>query len=367
VVSNLLDSKKKEDFWYETQQDYEELRQEHYASLQERTYLPLEKAREKRLRVDWSLQSIVCPSFLGSKVFRDYPLDRLVDQIDWNPFFSVWQLKGNAPNRGYPKIFNDPKVGLEAKRVFDDAQNMLKEIIAKKSLQARGVLGFYAANSVGDDIEVYEDDSRQKKIATFYGLRQQAENDASEVYLSLSDFIAPKVSNVKDYIGIFVVSTGFGIEELEKRHQEQHDDYSSIMAKAIADRLAEAFAETLHEEVRKHYWGYASEESLSSAEKFKVKYAGIRPAPGYPTQPDHTEKTTIWNLLKAKEETGIELTESLAMWPAASVSGLYFASKESRYFAVGKITKEQVVDYAARKGTSVEEIERWLRPILSYE
>eukprot|EP01114_Cavostelium_apophysatum_P001273 TRINITY_DN1107_c0_g1_i1.p1 TRINITY_DN1107_c0_g1~~TRINITY_DN1107_c0_g1_i1.p1 ORF type:complete len:1245 (-),score=428.66 TRINITY_DN1107_c0_g1_i1:22-3756(-) len=369
VASSLLNEKQKIGYSEEIGMEYEELRNEHYASLKDRKYLPLEKAREKRLVIKnfSDPQAITKPSFLGNKAIKNYPIENLIDQIDWNPFFSVWELKGKYPNRGYPKIFNDATVGAEAKRVFDDAQKMLKRIIDEKLLQAHAVIGFYPANSVNDDIEIYSDEERQNKIATFYGLRQQADNDVGDSFLAVGDFIAPKSSGIKDYMGFFAVTTGFGAAELEKKFLADNDDYSNIMLKALADRLAESFAEVLHTEVRQNHWGYAKDEILSTEDKIKVKYRGIRPAPGYPTQPDHTEKITMWKLLQVEENTGIKLTESLAMLPAASVSGLYFANKESRYFAVGKIMKDQVESYAARKGMSVEETEKWLRPILSYD
>eukprot|EP01115_Flamella_aegyptia_P013764 TRINITY_DN7517_c0_g1_i1.p1 TRINITY_DN7517_c0_g1~~TRINITY_DN7517_c0_g1_i1.p1 ORF type:complete len:1241 (+),score=371.97 TRINITY_DN7517_c0_g1_i1:51-3773(+) len=366
VASSLLDENQYQDYTEEIAREYEELRKEHYASLKDRKYVSIEKAREKKPKIDWKNVKISKPSFIGSKVFEEYPLAKLIDYIDWNPFFATWQLKGKYPNRGYPKIFNDKEVGSEAKKLFDDAQKMLKEIVDGKLLTAKGIISFYPCNSIGEDIEVYADDSKSQVIATLYGLRQQSEND-NNVYLSHGDFVASKSSGITDYVGLFAVSTGFGIQTLEQKYKSDHDDYSSIMLKALADRLAEAFAELLHEEVRKTHWGYVPAENINLDDKLKVKYQGIRPAPGYPSQPDHTEKTTMWNLMKIKENTGIELTDSLAMLPAASVSGLYFAHPHAKYFAVGKIAKDQVVDYASRKGISVEEAERWLAPILSYQ
>jgi len=271
------------------------------------------------------------------------------------------------PNRDYPKIFNDPKVGEEAKRLFDEAQVMLKQFIADKSLQQHGVVGIYHANAVGDDIEVYTDETRQEVQCKFCTLRQQAEKENDDPYLAMSDFIAPKDSGVSDYIGMFVASSGFGLDKLTEKYKAAQDDYSFIMAEALADRLAEAFAEVMHEMVRKELWAYAPSESLSTEDLLKVKYQGIRPAPGYPSQPDHTEKSTMWELMNVKEEIGVELTESLAMLPAASVSGLYFASPKSQYFAVGQITKDQVQDYANRKKMGMEECEKWLSQMLSYE
>lgn len=368
VVSNLLNPNTKTEYSDEISTEYEEMRQEHYATLKDRKYVTLEKARLHKPILNFSdAGMITTPTFLGNKTIKNYPLSQLVGQIDWNPFFTVWQLKGKFPNRGYPNIFNDATVGAEAKRVFDDAQKMLKMVVDGNLLQAHAVIGFYPANSVEEDIEIYNDESRANKVATFFGIRQQAENEVGNPFTAMGDFIAPKSSGIKDYLGFFAVTCGFGVPELEKKFTEEHDDYSIIMVKAIADRLAEAFAEVLHEDVRKDYWGYAKNEKLSSEEKIKIKYQGIRPAPGYPTQPDHTEKVTLWKLLQVKENAGIELTEGLAMWPAASVSGLYFAHKDSRYFAVGKVNKDQVEDYAKRKEESLDEAEKWLRPILAYE
>lgn len=282
-------------------------------------------------------------------------------------FFQVWQLRGRYPNRGYPKIFNDETVGEEAKRLFDEAQAMLNDIMVNKKLQLHGQIGMFPPNSIGDDIAIYSDESRSTISHTFYGLRQQAEKDTKEPYYCISDFIAPESSGVPDYLGMFVVSAGFGLDKMTDEFKKNHDDYSYIMAEALADRLAEAFAEVLHEKVRKEDWGYSTEEDLSAEDLLKVKYQGIRPAPGYPSQPDHTEKDTMWDIMKTKEEIGVELTESLAMLPAASVSGLYFAGKSSQYFAVGKITKDQATDYAARKGMELEVCEKWLGPTLAYE
>ena len=367
VASSLLDPLQKPDYTEEIAREYEELRKEHYASLKDRKYLTLETARLRKNNIDWSQVKPKTPKFIGTKTFEEYPLETLVNYIDWNPFFATWQLKGKYPNRGYPKIFNDKDVGAEAKKLFDEAQKMLQEIVTKKLIKARGIVAFYPAHSVGDDIEVFEDEEKTKKLGTFYGLRQQAENESTNVNLCYGDYIAPQNSGIKDYLGLFAVSGGFGVDELEKKYKSEHDDYSIIMVKALADRLAEAFAERLHEEVRRDYWGYVSDEQLNLDDKLKIKYQGIRPAPGYPSQPDHTEKITMWKILKVHEQTSIELTESLAMLPAASVSGLYFSHPFAKYFAVGKITKDQVTDYAQRKGISVEEAEKWLSPILSYQ
>lgn len=289
--------------------------------------------------------------------------------IDWNPFFQTWQLRGKYPNRGFPKIFDDETVGGEAKKLYDDAMAMLKQIVDEKILTAKAIVTFWAANSIGDDIELYEDDKRDKKAGTMYGLRQQAEKDGDdpEPYYCLSDFIAPKDSGVADYCGAFAVSVGFGVDEKCKEFEASHDDYSIIMLKSLADRLTEALAEVVHEDCRKEMWGYARDEALSEGDMIQVKYVGIRPAPGYPTQPDHTEKSTMWGLMDVEALTGICLTESLAMMPAASVSAVIFANKKAKYFAVGKICKDQVEEYAGRKGMEVADVEKWLSQNLAYE
>ncbi|XP_070401461.1 methionine synthase [Nothobranchius furzeri] len=373
VCSQLLDEAAREEYFEDVKEEYEEVRQDHYDSLKDRRYLSLVEARKKALQIDWFSQpKPERPQFLGTRVFDSYDLKSLQDFIDWKPFFDVWQLRGKYPNRGYPKIFNDKTVGTEARKIFDDAQKLLSHMIDCGDVKGRGLVGFWRAQSDGDDIYVYEDDIRTgsgtKPHATFHGLRQQAEKDSSssEPYLCVSDFVAPVDSGVADYIGMFVVSV-FGAEELSQQFQAQGDDYSSIMVKALADRLAEAFAEELHARVRKELWGYSADEALQPSDLHKVCYRGIRPAPGYPSQPDHTEKLTMWSLAGVLEKTGIALTESLAMTPAASVSGLYFSHPQASYFAVGKITEEQVEDYSRRKDMDVKEVERWLASILAYD
>ncbi|XP_036385114.1 methionine synthase [Megalops cyprinoides] len=371
VCSQLLDENMREEFFEEVTEEYEDIRQDHYDSLKDRRFLSLSQAREKGLHVDWLSQPRpVRPQVIGTHVFETYDLGRLAAYIDWKPFFDVWQLRGKYPNRGYPKIFKDKTVGEEARRVFDDAQKLLNRLVDGERLWARGLVGFWPAQSVGDDIHVYDQDvfpRSTQPVAKFHGLRQQAEKDSSstEPYLCLSDFVAPGDSGVPDYIGMFVVAC-FGAEELSKEFEAQGDDYNSIMVKALADRLAEAFAEELHARVRKEFWGYCAEEDMGASDMHRIRYEGIRPAPGYPSQPDHTEKLTMWRLAAVEEKTGIALTESLAMTPAASVSGLYFSNPKSSYFAVGKITKEQVEEYALRKEMPTAEVERWLGPILGY-
>jgi 5-methyltetrahydrofolate--homocysteine methyltransferase len=369
VCQNLMNKEDSLDFVEDLRDQYAELREEFYAGLEDRKFLDLAKARQKACAIDWKDPAMApCqPKLVGKKVYKDFPIKDVVDAIDWTPFFQVWQLRGKFPNRDYPKIFNDEKVGGEAKKLFDEANAMLKEFVDNKSLQMHGIVGIYQANSVGDDVEVYTDDSRSEVKCKFYTLRQQAEKEGSDPYYALSDFVAPKETGIKDYVGMFVTSAGFGLHEICQKYKEAQDDYSFIMAEALADRLAEAFAEVMHVMVRKELWGYAPDENLSTEDLIKVKYSGIRPAPGYPSQPDHTEKTTMWDLMNVMEEIGVELTDSMAMLPAASVSGLYFAHPKSQYFAVGQVTKDQVTEYASRKSMPLDVAEKWLSPILAYQ
>jgi 5-methyltetrahydrofolate--homocysteine methyltransferase len=371
VAQTLMDPKRRTEYLDDINDTYAEMREEFYAGLEDRKYLTIAQARKTAANVATDFKSAenkpVTPKFCGVKALVDVPIADVIDYIDWNPFFQVWQLRGRYPNRGFPKIFNDEAVGSEAKKLYDEARAMLQEIMDKKLLKLNGLIGFYPANTVGDDIEVYADESRGTKSHTFHTLRQQAEKDTDEPYMALSDFIAPKESGVKDYLGMFVATAGIGLDELTAKYKAANDDYSYIMAEALADRLAEAFAELMHEQVRKDHWGYAKDENFNSDDLLKVKYQGIRPAPGYPSQPDHTEKGTMWDLMDVEKEIGVELTESFAMLPAASVSGLYFAGKCSQYFNVGKITNDQVQEYADRKQQKFEVAERWLSPILSYE
>jgi 5-methyltetrahydrofolate--homocysteine methyltransferase len=323
--------------------------------------VPYQEARAKRFATDWATVRIDTPAFLGHKTLSDYPLEKLVEYIDWSPFFLTWELKGK-----YPAILKDKKVGEVARKLFDDARKLLDEIVAKKLLTARGVYGFWPAASVGDDIVLYRDYTRREKLTTFHTLRQQWERPGAKALYALADFIAPADSGRRDYLGAFAVTSGIGIEKLVQRFEADHDDYNSILTKALADRLAEAFAEALHAQVRRD-WGYGLDEHLTHEDLIREKYRGIRPAPGYPACPDHTEKRTLFDLLDAENQAGITLTESFAMYPAAAVSGLYFAHPDSRYFAVDRISKDQVEDYARRKGMTVAEVERWLAPNLGYE
>jgi 5-methyltetrahydrofolate--homocysteine methyltransferase len=367
VISSLLSKTDKEDYVDSILEEYEELREDHYASLESRSFLTHPQAIAAKKKIDFvASPPPPRPKHMGETVIT-MELEEVLPYFDWNPFFQTWELRGRYPNRGYPKIFKDEKVGSEAKKLFDDANAMVKEIMASKSLQLRGIIGLYDANTVdSEDVEIYTDASRSEVKARFCMLRQQAEKESDDPYLSQADFIAPKESGIADHMGMFAVSC-FGCDAEVKRHEADQDDYSKIMVQALADRFVEAFAEAVHRRIRTEYWGYAPEEEFSEADLLKIKYQGIRPAPGYPSQPDHTEKTTMWNLMQVHEKTGIELSESLSMMPASSVSALVFGHKESEYFAVGQITKDQVEAYAARKGRDMENMERWLRPILSYE
>lgn len=368
VVSSLLDPNNKQDYVTEVSEQYEDLRQEHYEGLEERKYVTLDYARAHKLKVDWVHEPATHkPSFLGTRVV-EYALNDLVAYIDWNPFFAVWQLRGKYPNRNFPKIFDDATVGKQAKQTYDEANVMLKEIIDGKKLTARGIVGFYPCNSNDtDDIILYKDESRTEVLTTLHTLRQQAMKEDSDMpYLAMSDFIVPVSVGRTDYIGLFAVGV-FGTDEITKQYDAALDDYKSIMAKALADRFAEALAEKLHLDIRRELWGYSPNEQMDTKDLLEVKYQGIRPAPGYPSQPDHTEKSTMWKFMNIAEQTKIELSESLAMLPAAAVSALVFASRHSSYFAVGKIQKDQITDYANRKKMPVEEIEKWLSANLSYD
>ncbi|MGC4086681.1 MAG: methionine synthase [Polyangiaceae bacterium] len=359
VTTSLLSQESKEKFVVEHRAEYERLRKMHAAPKQK--LISLEKARENRSPIEWREADVPQPAFTGVRVLRDFSLATLRDFIDWTPFFHTWELKGV-----YPRIFEHEKYGEQARQIFAEANALLDKIIEKKLLTAHGVYGFFPAAAVGDDVELYTDATRTQKLETFHFLRQQAQNDKGDPSRSLSDFIAPRDTGLKDHIGGFAVTSGIGLKELCDSFRAKHDDYNAIMAEALADRLAEAFAECLHKRVRDE-WGYGREERLNNAELIQEKYRGIRPAAGYPACPDHTEKGSLFRLLDAEKNTGMLLTESYAMWPGSSVSGLYFAHPESRYFSLGKIDRDQVVDYHVRKGMSVAEVERWLSPNLGYE
>ncbi|GAB2703083.1 methionine synthase [Mucilaginibacter koreensis] len=362
VCSSLMNKEQRHGYIQGIKDEYAKAREAHLNKKSDKRFVSLEEARAQRFQISLDGDVAPKPTFTGTKVIEAYSLEELLPYIDWTPFFHTWELRGS-----YPKIFDDKTVGTEAKKLYDDAQVLLKQIVDEKLLQANGVIGFWPANSVGDDIELYADESRTQLLSRIHTLRQQAEKPKGEPYYALSDFIAPKDSGVPDYFGGFAVTAGLGCDELVAKFEQDHDDYNSIMAKALADRLAEAFAEKMHELVRREYWGYAHDEHLSNQELIKEQYQGIRPAPGYPACPDHTEKTTLFDLLKAEDNAHMYLTESLAMMPAASVSGFYFSHPQSRYFGLNKISKDQVEDYAKRKVMSVDTVERWLGPNLAYQ
>ncbi len=360
VASELINPKTRANFQAKMKLEYTKMRKDHENRQQEKNYIKLPEARKNKVKIDWDKFVPYKPAFLGKKILLDFPLSEIREYIDWTPFFQTWMLAGR-----YPGIFDDSIVGVEAKKLFEDAQVMLNKIISEKRLHANGVFAFYQANSNDhDDVILYQDD---KEFAKLHFLRQQNKKAQNLPNFCLSDFIAPKSSGKQDYIGMFAVTTGVGIEKILEEYKVQQDDYSDIMVKALADRLAEGFAECLHAKVRKDFWGYASGEQLNNEQMISEEYDGIRPAPGYPACPDHTEKRTIFELLDAEKTTGIKLTESFAMYPASSVSGYYFSNAESKYFGLGKIEKDQVIEYSVRKGMPVEETEKWLGPNLAYD
>jgi 5-methyltetrahydrofolate--homocysteine methyltransferase len=362
VVSQLLSQDNHDIFIKQTRDDYRELRQKYESTKAQTSYLTIEEARRNHLRCDWKKTLIHKPSFIGPKVFTGFPVQEIRDYISWIFFFIAWQLKGK-----WPDILEDPKQGEEARKLYEDAQNMLDTIARQNWLTANAIIGFYPANSIGDDIEVYSDESRSQILARFINLRSQVKKYDGQPNLCLSDFIAPKESGINDYIGAFAATAGIGIEERIHKFEQNHDDYNGIMIRALADRLAEAFTELLHEKVRREYWGYVPQELLTLDELILEKYRGIRPAYGYPACPDHSEKETLFRLLNAEKLTGIGLTENFSMYPAASVSGLFFAHPESRYFFVGKISADQAEDYAKRKGIDLLIVEKWLASNLNYK
>ena len=359
VTTSLLSEDGKAAFVEQHRAEYEAVRKAHSAPRQK--VVPIETARARRTPIVWRAEDIPVPAFIGVRAFENFPLATLREFIDWSPFFHTWGLKGI-----YPRILEDERQGTQARQVFTEANALLDRIIERNLITARGVYGFFPANAVGDDVELYTDSTRGKILDRFHFLRQQANREGSEPCRSLADFIAPEETGLPDHIGAFAVTSGIGLKELCDRFRAENDDYNAIMAEAIADRLAEAFAECLHKKAREE-WGYGCKEGLSNEDLIQEKYRGIRPAPGYPACPDHTEKGTIWRLIDVQAKTGILITESFAMWPGSSVSGLYFAHPESRYFSLGKIDRDQVSDYQERKGMSLPEIERWLGPNLNYD
>jgi len=361
VAGNLInDNNTAKDYIKTIKEDYVKVREGFANRSKNKEYVSLSEARKNKFQIDWKTQTIATPKYLGTQVMESMDLNELLPYIDWSPFFRTWELHGK-----YPAILTDAIVGTTATNLFEDAQKMLQKIISEKLLKAKAVFGIFPANSEEDTIEVYTDEDRNQIQTTFRTLRQQLKKKEGAPHIALADFIAPKITKIKDYIGTFCVTAGFGTDELAKDFEKNHDDYNAIMVKALADRLAEAFAEYLHQKVRKDFWGYNSTENLSNDELIKENYKGIRPAPGYPACPDHTEKSTIWKLLKVEEKIGVKLTESLAMWPAASVSGYYFANENARYFGVGKIKEDQVIDFSEQKNMTVETAKNWLRPNLA--
>ena len=361
VVGALLSPQTKGAFVETLRGEYKKVADAHYRAEESKLRVPLAKARANAMKIDWSAYQPPKPSFLGKRVIDDFSLEEIAAHIDWTPFFQTWELKGR-----YPAILQDEKQGAAARQLFDDAQAMLKKIIAEKWFQPRAVIGFYGAQAQGDDIRLFADDSRAAPLATLHTLRQQLTRRDGKPNVAMSDFIAPAASGKADYCGAFVVTAGAEDDSIAKRFERQNDDYSAILVKALADRFAEALAELMHARVRRDYWGYAAHEALTPDELHGETYRGIRPAPGYPAQPDHTEKRTLFALLDAENAAGVKLTESFAMWPGSSVSGFYFAHPEAHYFGVAKVERDQVEDYAARKGMDIREVERWLAPILNY-
>ncbi len=363
VAGNLISDERRDGYLEGISNDYETIRVRRAQGQTRNARIPLEKARANAASIDWGKDHPTAPSFLGVRTFKDYDLKRLASFIDWTPFFASWELAGR-----YPDILDDKIVGETARSLFADAQGMLSRILDEKPIKAHGAIGFWPANADGDDIILYKDDDRREELCRFFGLRQQIEKrEGGAPNFCISDFIAPVSSGVPDYIGAFAVTAGDGEEAFAATFDDANDNYSSIMSKALADRFAEAFAEEMHARVRKEFWGYAPEENLRLEDVIAEGYQGIRPAPGYPAQPDHTEKDTIFRLLQATENVGIGLTESFAMTPPASVSGLYFSHPKSVYFGVGQIAKDQVESYAERKGWTLETAEKWLSPILGYD
>jgi 5-methyltetrahydrofolate--homocysteine methyltransferase len=360
VAQNLMSRQLRPAYISEVREEYAKIAAAHARAEENKQRLSLKAARANAAKFDWKNYTPVKPSFIGTRVFENFPLAELVPTIDWTPFFQTWELSGK-----FPAILDDSKVGEAARSLYKDAQAMLTKIVDEKWLGASAVVGFWPANADGDDVLVFGDETRAQPISVLHTLRQQLSRREGRSNVALSDFVAPR--GVADYVGAFLVTAGIGEDEIAERFKAAHDDYSAIMVKALADRLAEAFAEKLHQMVRKELWAYAPDETLSNTDIIAEKYRGIRPAPGYPAQPDHTEKETLFALLDAEERTGVKLTESFAMWPGAAVCGLYFSHPDSHYFGVGKIERDQVEDYARRKGWSVTEAERWLAPILNYD
>jgi 5-methyltetrahydrofolate--homocysteine methyltransferase len=362
VVSALLSPEQKGPYVENVRAEYRKVADAHARSEVDKQRLPLEKARANKMKIDWMAYRPTKPSFTGTRVFRTYDAADLIPFIDWTPFFQTWDMRGR-----FPAILDDEAQGASARQLYEDAREMLEKIVAERWFNPKAIVGFWPANAVGDDIRLFTGESRTETLATFHGLRQQLSKRDGRPNLCLSDFVAPLESGVADYIGAFVVTAGLEEVRIAERFERANDDYRSIMVKALADRLAEAFAERLHERVRREFWGYAPDENISPEDLILEKYQGIRPAPGYPAQPDHTEKETLFRLTEAERRIGVTLTESYAMWPGSSVSGLYIAHPEAHYFGVAKVERDQVEAYAARKGMAIAEVERWLGPVLNYD
>src|SRR5260221_3875851 len=363
VAANLLSPDARTTYLADIRQEYARISAAHARGQGAKQRLSLEGARANALKLNWSGDYLPPqPTFIGSRVLDNYPVEELRDYIDWSPFFATWELVGK-----FPAILDDAKYGPAARSLFNDAQAMLGRIASERWLSASAFFGSWPPISAGDDILVYGDESRTRPLAVLHTLRQQLARREGRANIALADFVAPCASGLADYVGVFMVTAGIGEDEVAERFKRANDDYSAIMIKALADRLAEAFAERLHQRVRREFWRYVPDEALTDAELIWEKYRGIRPAPGYPAQPDHSEKAILFGLLEGERRIGVKLTESFAMWPGASVCGLYFSHPESHYFGVGKIERDQVEDYAARKGWTVAEAEKWLAPVLNYD
>jgi len=362
VCQSLSTTSTRASFLAQVSEDHARRREQHAGKKLKLPEVSLPQARANRRRIEWSAFTPTAPRTPGIHRFESYPLEQLLGYIDWMPFFNAWEFAGK-----FPDVLSDPVVGEAASNLYADARRMLKQLIAEKWLEARAVVGLFPANAVGDDVEVYADEQRSRVLTTLTFLRQQKGKPEGQPHECLADYVAPKSSGVADYMGAFAVTAGIGIEQHVARFERAHDDYSSIMLKALADRLAEAAAEHFHERVRREIWGYAAREALTNEQLIHEEYRGIRPAPGYPACPDHTEKAKLWKLLDAGKSAGIRLTESYAMYPTAAVSGWYFAHPDAHYFAVGKIARDQVEEYAQRQGVTVEVMEKWLSPNLGYE
>jgi 5-methyltetrahydrofolate--homocysteine methyltransferase len=363
VAQSLMSKEARPKYVADIRAEYARIAEAHARGEANKQRLSLKDARANALKLNWSGNyRPPVPAFLGTKVLDDYSIAELIPYIDWTPFFATWELTGK-----YPAILDDATVGEAARSLFKDAQVMLRKIEAERWFRAAAVVGFWPANTEGDDILVFADEPRGQPMTILHTLRQQLARREGRANVALADFVAPRACGLKDYVGAFMVTAGIGEDAIADRFKAANDDYSSIMVKALADRLAEAFAERLHQRVRKEFWGYAADESFTSTELIAEQYRGIRPAPGYPAQPDHSEKATLFDLLDGESRIGVKLTESFAMWPGASVCGLYFSHPESHYFGVGKIERDQVEDYAKRKGWTVVEAEKWLAPILNYD